>query len=162
MVVIVFGLPGSGKSYFASRLAPAIDAEYLNSDVLRKKLLPNRNYSEEEKLEVYDKMLLRMRQAISENKSLVIDATFYKDEIRKEFIRQAGNDIFFIEVRADEELIRERLKQKRTASEADFKVYKIVEAEFEPMQEPHLVLRSRDNNLNEMLTEALHYLTRDN
>jgi len=35
MIIIVFGLPGSGKSYFASKLAERINARYINSDVIR-------------------------------------------------------------------------------------------------------------------------------
>ena len=38
MVVIVFGLPGSGKSYFASRLAGIISADYINSDRVRREI----------------------------------------------------------------------------------------------------------------------------
>ena len=32
MIIIVLGLPGSGKTYFASRFAKLIHADYINSD----------------------------------------------------------------------------------------------------------------------------------
>jgi len=35
MIIVVTGLPGSGKSYFAQQLAPLMDAEYINSDKVR-------------------------------------------------------------------------------------------------------------------------------
>lgn len=158
MIVIVFGLPGSGKSFFASRLASTINACYIKSDTVRKEMLKKGNYSVEEKLSVYNAMLSKLIEAKKQNKNVVVDATFYKNEIRRNFISKAPADqrILFIEVIADEALIRERLKKKREDSEADFEVYKKIKEEWEPMDEPHLILKSTDDNINEML-----YLARD-
>ena len=158
MIVIVFGLPGAGKSYFASRLAARIEADYITSDRVRKKIFVDRTYSANEKLSVYDEMLTQMREAIKQNKSLVIDATFYKNAIRKELIKDAGNNIVFIEVKADESLIKERLKKIRTDSEADFEVYKSIQSQFEPMKELHLILYSTDDNITDMINKAMNYL----
>ena len=113
MIVIVFGLPGSGKSFFASRLAKMINADYINSDRLRKEMFKDRTYSEQEKAAIYNAMLEKMKEAINQNRNLVLDATFHKNEIRKLFIQEGEgkDDIFFIEVEADENIIRERLKE---------------------------------------------------
>jgi predicted kinase len=158
MIVIVFGLPGAGKSYFADRLAARMEADYINSDRVRMKMPGSRTYSENEKLFVYDKMLARVQQSIVQNKTLVLDATFYKDAIRKKFMKDAGNNILFIEVKADEPVIKERLKQKRVNSEADFDVYKLIQSQFEPMKEPHLILYSTDDNITDMINKAMNYL----
>jgi predicted kinase len=158
MIIIVFGLPGAGKSYFAQGLAARIGAEYVNSDRIRKKMFGNRTYSEKEKMSVYDEMLAGTRQAAESNKTLVLDATFYRDAIRREFIKVAGDDILFIEIKADEALIKERMKQKRADSEADFNIYKSMLAEFEPIKQPHLILNSTNGNLTEMINEAINYL----
>ena len=85
MVIIVFGLPGSGKSYFASRLALKLDAMYVNSDELRLKLLSKRTYSDAEKILVYEHILAAMEDALQNKKTIVLDATFYKEAIRKTF-----------------------------------------------------------------------------
>lgn len=158
MVVIVFGLPGTGKSYLASRLAARMGADYVNSDRIRKKMYVNRTYSSKEKLFVYDEMLDQMEQAVKQKKPVILDATFYQDAIRNKFLKAAGNNISFIEVKADESVIKERLKQKRVNSEADFNVYKIIQSQFEPMKEPHLILHSTDDNITDMLNEAITYL----
>lgn len=160
MVVMVFGLPGSGKSHFASWFANLIDAEYINSDRLRKEMIAQRNYSEREKRSVYNEMLLQMRELLKQNRNLVIDATFYKKEIRKKFIEEAGGigNLIFIEIKADEQLIHERLKRKRPYSEADFEVYKKIKQQWEPMTQPHLILLSTDDNLPEMLKKAMSYI----
>src|SRR5690348_13940710 len=120
MIFMIFGLPGSGKSYFASHLAKMMNAEYINSDRLRRKMLDKRIYSIEEKEMVYSEMLKQMREVIKENKDVVLDATFYKNDIRKKFICMDDVKTILIEVEAAEPLIRKRLQKLREDSEADF------------------------------------------
>lgn len=160
MLIIVMGLPGSGKSYFASRLAAAIHADHISSDSIRKTMIAKRTYSIKEKLSVYNEMLAQMKHAIKQNKDLVMDATFYKHSIRNKFIDETQNTggIIFIEVRAEESLIQERLKHTRPDSEADFKVYKRIQTQWEPLQEEHLIVQSTNNNINDMLHTAIEYL----
>lgn len=158
MIVVVYGLPGTGKTYLADKLAAKIGAGHINSDRVRKKMFAERTYSPEEKLSVYDELLTQMREALKQNRNLVIDATFYKDAIRKEFMKDAGNNIRFIEVKADEALVKERLKKTRTDSEADFEVYNEIQSQFEPMRESHLVLYSTDDNITDMIRRAVNYL----
>ncbi|MGZ8557438.1 MAG: AAA family ATPase [Chitinophagaceae bacterium] len=97
MIVIVFGLPGSGKSYFASRLAKMINAGYVNSDRLRKEMFKNRTYSSQEKAAVYNVMLEKMKEAMNQNMNIVLDATFHKNETRKPFLQEmkGKNKVFF-------------------------------------------------------------------
>ncbi|KAA9035649.1 AAA family ATPase [Ginsengibacter hankyongi] len=160
MVVIVFGLPGSGKSYFAERLAKLIKADYINSDRVRKELFKKRTYSKAEKQSVYDEMLATMKDAVDQDRNVVLDATFHTKETRNPFVKEmkSKGGIYFIEVTANEELIRERLKKARPYSEADFKIYKIIGSDNEPLKEPHLVLQSTNNNIGEMLQKAYDYL----
>ena len=59
MMIIVSGLPGSGKSYFASRLARKFEATYINSDLMRKKIEAQGRYAFDDKLNVYEEMASR-------------------------------------------------------------------------------------------------------
>lgn len=158
MIVIVFGLPGSGKTYFAERLAKMIHADHINSDRLRKKIFRQRTYSPEEKAAVYQVMLGKMREAIALNRNMVLDATFHTHETRKHFIQDAGDRLFLIEVRAGENLIKERLKKERPDSEADFEVYQSTRQKWETLDQPHLLLESTDTNIDNMLQKAAEYL----
>jgi predicted kinase len=161
MVVIVMGLPGSGKSYFASKLAGRLGGEYISSDEVRMKRLSERTYSEEEKEMVYRVMGRMMSEALSLKKPVVLDATFYRDSLRNYFEEKAagfGEKIIFIEVTAPEHLIEERLQKPRTMSEADHPVYLKLKATYEPLKREHLTLVSSNHNISEMLSEALAYL----
>jgi predicted kinase len=164
MIIIVFGLPGSGKSFFASRLAKMINADYINSDKLRRKLFSKRSYSTKEKLSVYNAMLAKLNEIITKKKNVVLDATFSKNAIRKRFVEEAGNKsrIAFIEVKAASSLIRERLKRPREDSEADFSVYEKIKQSWEPHTGPHQTLHSTNKNIADMLEKARNYLNIEN
>jgi len=160
MIVIVLGLPGSGKSYFAARLAEVIQADYINSDQVRKEMFSKRMYSEQEKGAVYNAMLEKMKSVVQLNKDLVIDATFHREDSRQLFIRQLRGKakFFFIEITANPDLIRRRLKKERPFSEADFDVYELTRHQWQPLSEPHLSLESTDENIDYMLDRAVNYL----
>jgi predicted kinase len=160
VTVIVFGLPGSGKSFIASRLAELINASYISSDELRMQLYAKRTYTEKEKLSVYDTMLLKMQEHLKQGENVVLDATFFKNTLRQKFLdtSRLWAPVVFIEVTADENLTRERLKNKRLNSEADFEVYEKLKAEWEPLKDPHLILKSTNENLTELLQQAEDYI----
>lgn len=160
MLIIVFGLPGSGKSYFASRLADELKAVYLNTDEIRMKMFSERTYTDAEKMAVYDAMLATMSDAIHGGSLVVLDGTFYKKALRNKFEAAAGQlheKIIYIEVTAPENIIEERLKEPRKYSEADFEVYRKIKAIAEPVDKDHLILDSSEQ-VSSMLQKAIHYI----
>ncbi|MBN8852033.1 MAG: hypothetical protein BGO55_26375 [Sphingobacteriales bacterium 50-39] len=158
MVILVMGLPGSGKSYFARQLAALTGAEYINSDKVRRVMLEAATYSDKEKWMVYDEML-RMA-VVAAGRDVVLDATFYTQALRMAFTRalEETGRVAFIEVVADEALIRERLRRPRRDSDANFEVYKEMKELWEPLSEPHLVLRSTNENIDSLLDQAMEYI----
>jgi len=164
MLIVIAGLPGSGKSFLAQKLAEAIGATYLNSDKIRIEMLAKGKYSDEDKLAVYTKMELYASKSLSKGKNVVVDATFYRRSFREMFEKLAErNRVSFriIEVKADEPEIRRRLSAPRQFSEADFKVYEMIRDQYEQITTPHLVLVSTDTNIHEMLLKARKYIGYD-
>lgn len=161
MNIAIFGLPGSGKTYFASQLALKINALHLSSDAVRKDLQQMGHYEEQAKSTVYLAMLQLMEKANKNQQDVVLDATFHKRNIRDLFSeksRELHQQLYFIEIKADESVIRERLRHKRPDSEADFGVYLKIKKESEQVEEDHLVLNSGRDSLNEMLNRAVVYI----
>lgn len=161
MIVMVTGLPGSGKSYFAEHLAEKLDATYINSDRVRFALRSSGKYTHQDKLRVYKEMLTEAAHILEENKIVLVDATFYHHTMREMFVRLAQGyhvPVKLIEVIADEDVIRERLKKPRRYSEADYVVYETVRDDYEMITMPHLILESTNYNLESMLQTAINYI----
>jgi predicted kinase len=161
MNIAIFGLPGSGKTYFASQFALKINALHLSSDAIRKDLQQMGHYEEQAKSTVYTAMLELMANANTNQQNVVLDATFHKRHIRDLFIEKSRvlhHEFYYIEIVADESVIRERLHHQRADSEADFDVYLKIKEEFEEVEEDHLVLDSGKVSLIEMLNMAMAYV----
>jgi predicted kinase len=161
MIIIIFGLPGSGKTYLASKLAKKIGARHISSDVVRKELIESPTYSKDEKLLIYKKMLAIMYDYVSRKEHLILDGTFYTASIRNTFIKQIeqlGREVRFIEIKADKDTTKERLSHERKESDADYHIHTLIEREFEPYTKDHLILYSTNDNINELLKKAISYL----
>lgn len=157
LLILVMGLPGTGKSYFARHLAEKIGAEYLNTDMIRDNLGLRGQYDAASKQKVYDRLYREAEQQLKEGITVIVDGTFHQRERRKELraVAQANNALLqFIVITAKEELIKERTARKRAYSEADFEVYQKVKESFDPIDEDHLTIESKRDNLEEMLEEA--------
>jgi predicted kinase len=161
VVVIVFGLPGSGKSYFSARLSDRLKAQYVSSDRTRIEMNLTQKYTFDDKLLVYKEMTKVAGLAIERGKDVVVDGTFYHHSMRDLFIRLARLyrvPLHFIEIIADEKIVMERLRMQRGESEADYSVYRHIKKQFDPLNSSHLRLYSDRGNINEMLSIALAYL----
>jgi predicted kinase len=160
ITILVTGLPGSGKSYFARHLSQNLGAKYLSTDQIRNELIDTKTYSSEEKELVYREMKRRMLAALNRHDDVVLDGTFYREVLRQIFIQAAGKvaTVFIIQVTADEELILERVNRDRPDSDADFAVYEKLKKEWQEIKTPHLTLVSTNDNLNTMLETAIRYI----
>ena len=161
IAILVSGLPGSGKTFFAKRFAPAIGAAYFSTDIMRKTMTPERTYSPMEKATVYTAMMERMDHSLRAGQTVVLDATFYKQDLRSDFVKAAqtaNSKVLFIEVRANKSVVRDRLSQAREDSDADYKVYLNLRDLYEPIKEPHLVLHSDKTDVKEMISMAIAWV----
>lgn len=158
--VLVCGLPGSGKSYFARHLSKVLPAAYLSTDMIRDEILEEKTYSTKEKTKVYNAMKKRMTEAHKQHHNVVTDGTFYKASLRQKFINLARDysEVFLIEVTAEENLVRERINRKRRNSEADYGIYQKIKKEWEEITVPHMTLKSTNDNLEAMLESAIQYI----
>jgi hypothetical protein len=158
MLLLIAGLPGSGKTTLAHAYATRYGALHLNSDILRRQLGLMGHYRSEDKQRVYDALLQQTRTALESGRDVVIDSTFYKDVIRQPFIQLAqavNSPIYWIEAQASEQTIQDRVSRPRPDSEADFSVYEQVRDAFEPLSMPHLTLQT-DTDTPDRLAECIH------
>lgn len=161
IMVLVGGLPGTGKSYFSVRLSNSIQAAYINSDITRQQMDAQGRYAFEDKLDVYDAMLRRAAMELRRGKAVIVDATFYCGQMRDMFFtlaRLMQVRPVFIEVIAEEALVRKRLGEGTQARTAALSVHYQVKVQYEPLEMSHLVIESKDDNIDEMLEDAMKYV----
>ena len=140
-LIAVGGLPGTGKSLVARRLAERFNALLLRTDVVRKEHYPQPTYTEAETQQVYADVLRRAARALDAGCAVVLDATFRRQVDRdatQQLAQTRGLPWAFILVVAPEALIAERMAQRRgDASDADFATHQLLKKTFDPVEHPH-------------------------
>jgi predicted kinase len=150
-LILVCGLPGTGKSTVSKAIAERTKALLFNTDVVRKELFSRPAYTQEEKDLVY-KMLFEMAEKfLKQSKNIVLDGTFYKEELRsrvKEIAQRNRSAFAIVEVVCSEKTAKRRLDERaksESLSDADFCVYRKIREQFEPIREKHFVVDTGKN-----------------
>ena len=146
MLIIVCGLPGTGKSTLAKHLSSDLGGEVLRTDIIRRELFKSATLEEvlksndpmrydlerifdrqksipeeyqqkiwKQKEMVYDELLRRVEMLLEEGRSVILDGTFYKREVREKFYsiaRKVGVPVYLVECRCPEKTVEDRLKER--------------------------------------------------
>ncbi len=156
------GLPATGKSTVAGTLAGRIGAAYLSSDATRKQLAgldPRARVPEERHAEVYgpemnqrtyDELRRRASAHLAAGRPVVLDAMHGRAEERAAAVaiaREHGVPALIAELRLDDAEARARIEARSDdplrTSDADWAVYELQRARFEPVaaeEGTHLIL----------------------
>ena len=78
----ITGLPGSGKTTIAEKVAESLGAKHLQLDRVRKVVTPNPDYSDKERGIVYASLAYMAYLLVDSRVSVVIDATANRREYR--------------------------------------------------------------------------------
>jgi hypothetical protein len=174
-LLVIFGQIGTGKTYLAKELSKITGAKLLRSDIIRKQMLGiplfehrkkglEKIYSPEVTLRVYKKMINQGLRLLKKGNLVILDATFPNEFYRKMIILAAKKEkipYFFVECRAPEKKILERLKKrrkKREISDATVDVYFKKKNEFEEMKLPnedYISINREKNNVFEDANKVL-------
>lgn len=152
-LVMVSGLPGSGKSYFSRELCRRHPLAHLNSDALRRVLFPRPNHGGESE-RLFAAVHALIERLLARGAGVVLDATSLKEAYRRplyEIAERAGAALVIVQTEAPETVARERLEARagggdpEDASEATVEVYDRMRKEAAPIERPHIrVDTSRD------------------
>jgi predicted kinase len=144
MIIVVYGLPGTGKSTVANYVAKKINATILRTDVIRKRILQKPAYTDEEKDMIYKKMFDLAEDLIKKGANCILDAAFTKEKWRDEAVAIAKKHnvtIILAECVSDQKEIEKRIGfNRRIYSDADYKIYLKLKEEFEPTKHEHVTL----------------------
>lgn len=168
-LIIMCGLPASGKSWAARAIAKPFNATILRSDVIRKSLAgidPHINaaqlrpeiYSKPFTQQTYATMFDQAHHALSASRSVVADATFATPALREPFIKlaqQLNIPWILAHTGAPDEIIRQRMQLRKDdaaeVSDANWDVYLQARSNFHAPDElpPHRVIHIGPNSTPE-------------
>ena len=148
-LVVVSGLPGSGKSHFCRRLASRHPIARLESDALRKALFDQPTHSPEESRRLFAACHLVLDRLLGAGISALLDATNLREVHRRQLYAIAdrhGAKLVLVSLRAPAAVVEERLAARARRSDpadlsdADTEVYQRMRSLDEPIERPHIVV----------------------
>ena len=177
LVILVGGVPASGKSHLAHALSELTGLPHLSSDVVRKRLAglnaieraPGETYNEEWNVRTYAALGGRAAAAIEENGGAIVDATFRHRRDRLAFTAALGArpQMLFIECQAPSSVLAQRAAYREHArdrvSDAGLAVVVREQSAWEPLDEVpagvHLTVRT-DRPVEQITADVLALLDR--
>ena len=154
VLVVISGLPGSGKSYFGRMLVAQVPLFVLESDILRKVLFPTPSYSRLESARLFRACHSLIGELLRQGIPLLLDATNLIEGHRERLYHIAdrlGVKSVLVYLKAPPEVVYERLKGRSEGldtedeSSADWQVYQRMYSTAEPIKRSHLAVdTSRD------------------
>jgi len=150
--IVVSGLPGTGKSYFCSRLAERLAFVVLESDALRKTLFSSPSYNSQESSTLFRAVHLLIEELLKKGVCLILDATNLSERYREHLYCIADHlnvKLVLVRVEAPPEVVYQRLKARlgnsENKSDADWAVYQRMEPSVQKIRRNHYAVdTSRD------------------
>jgi predicted kinase len=150
-LIVISGLPGTGKSYFSRRLAEAWPCLIVESDALRKALFPVPSYNARESECLFQALHLLIEELLSKGIPVLLDATNLIEYHREHLYRIAdrlGLKLIIVRVEAPAEVVRERLQRRAQGtdfqdnSDAGWTIYQRMKPKVEQIRRRHFAVNT--------------------
>ncbi len=166
-LLMMVGLPGTGKSSVVENLIKALPAVVISTDNVRLLMRNQPTYTAAERMLVYEVCYSIIESRLKRGQRVIFDASNYL-AARRDYLRmlaqKVGAPVAVTYVQAAQETIRERLYRRNNGqrrqsdlSDADWSVYKwMVEAQ-EPVVGEHLILDTTATPPQILADRLYHY-----
>jgi predicted kinase len=149
-LIVLSGLPGTGKSYISRKLAERLPCVIVSSDTMRKALFPSPVYNAPENQRLFAAMHILIEDLLSKNIAILLDATNLVERHREHLyaiVHRLRLKLIIIRVEAPPEVVQERLQARMAmdnappgSSDADFGVYLRMKARKQTIRRQHFVV----------------------
>lgn len=146
---VISGLPGTGKSHLARRIAQRLPCVIVETDFVRKTLIRKPAYTGDESALVHRTARHVLERLLTRGYHAIYDATNLAEWHREKMYHLAAKTharLVLIRTTAPEDVVRERLARRFDSrdphdhSDADWDVHQMLKAEMEPLRRSHLVV----------------------
>ena len=150
-LIIVSGLPGTGKSYFCRKLGEKIDLVILESDTLRKQLFAAPSYGKQESMQLFRACHGLVEELLRKGINVALDATNLEEHNREQLYHiadQSGARLVVVRMEAPPEVVQQRLERRSRRedqsdhSEADWNVHSKMKPTVEKIGRNHFAVDS--------------------
>ena len=145
LAIIVIGLPGSGKSYFAEQFSSMFNAPIVSFDRLHYRLFTHPTYKFDETNIVLDVMRISIEELLKTQKVIIIDGGHNSRVARAELqaaLKKSGYDSLMVWVQTDETTSKRR-SIKRSHKDAHNRP--LTAEQFETLKRKMTTPNHRDN-----------------
>lgn len=162
-LVALAGLPGTGKSHFARELGKRLPLVVLESDWLRKVMVPWPEYTWGESARLFAACHLLLEEFLDQGRRVVFDATNLTELFRRplfQIARRASAPAALVRLTAPQETVRRRLAERAAGlhpgdhSDAGWLIYSRMLPHEEAIQRQHLTVDS-SNDISPALEEVV-------
>jgi predicted kinase len=163
-LLLLSGLPGTGKSFLARKIAQELPCVIVEGDFVRKTLTDGRpDYTAHESSFIHRVSHKVIEQLLDEGRNTIHDATNLAEKHRERLYHVATRTrakLVIVRTIASEAIVRERLAQRFSRrdpfdlSDADWDVYRQLQTEIEPVARAHLVVDT-NAGMNEAVRRIL-------
>ena len=145
-LIVLAGLPGTGKTHFARELANRVPLLILESDRLRKVLAPQPRYTPVESAQLFGACHLLIEEYLGQGHRVLFDATNLTEKFRRpiyQIARRASCPLVLMRFTAPREVVRRRLAERVAGmnpedySDAGWQIYCRMAPHEEPIQRQH-------------------------
>jgi predicted kinase len=167
-LILISGLPGTGKSYFCHQLAQRLPFLILESDALRKSLFPSPSYSQQESLRLFQAIHSLIQKLLQKGIPIILDATNLSERHRERLYSIADRlavKLILVRVEAPPDVVQERLKARQEGenlasnSDANWEVYQRMKSTVQKIRRNHYAVdTSRDVTpvLDKIVRDVIH------
>lgn len=133
LLLMIIGLPGSGKSYFASRFTDMFGAPIIQADFIRRHLSDTPTYGRHEELTIAAFIRKQTENLLKTSMTFVIDGGLNVRTERHQLQKMAhtnGYDTLIVWVQTDEPTSRNRATKRHTKLSDDYHSQPLTEQQF--------------------------------
>ena len=164
-LILVCGLPGTGKSWISHRLGERLPLAVLETDALRKTLSPTPTYTHDENGRLFMRTHLLIEELLTKGISVLLDATNLVERYRQylySIVDRVNAKLVIVLTTAPRDVVKQRLRNRLgdsfngNASDADWEVYRKMSASMEPIRWNHFVVDTSKD-----VTQAIDKVVRE-